>query len=122
MPAAIYPKFGRAGLFPFFFLMIRRPPRSTLFPYTTLFRSCAIRKCPRIRLWGAGISLCRKLSDRKSTRLNSSHLVISYAVFCLKKKKTQRYNLEVNATVLAPEPGAQVVTRIRDARRLPLEI
>src|SRR5256885_10651931 len=67
--------------------MIRRPPRSTLFPYTTLFRSplCALRA-----LSAAGA--CRQppvpaLADRKSTRLNSSHLVISYAVFCLKKKK-----------------------------------
>src|SRR2546430_3182004 len=78
----------------FFFLMIRRPPRSTLFPYTTLFRSrdCGVsatcrtvsregqrtRPCPA----GAGVEL-----DRKSTRLNSSHSQISYAVFCLKKKK-----------------------------------
>src|SRR5437899_12613426 len=69
----------------FFFLMIRRPPRSTLFPYTTLFRSgavlcplpCALPEYPRP---------CRR-TDRKSTRLNSSHLGISYAVFCLKKKK-----------------------------------
>src|SRR6476660_10131060 len=70
----------------FFFLMIRRPPRSTLFPYTTLFRSrdargglspgatARDRQPPRRR-------------DRKSTRLNSSHQIISYAVFCLKKKK-----------------------------------
>src|SRR2546426_7852622 len=73
--------------------MIRRPPRSTLFPYTTLFRSPAWAGCGtasgrerpgldriwRVRLTGS--------QDRKSTRLNSSHLVISYAVFCLKKKK-----------------------------------
>src|SRR5256885_9888186 len=84
----------------FFFLMIRRPPRSTLFPYTTLFRS--------LRLPGSalGISFAAvqgnaqlqqrpaawregELVDRKSTRLNSSHLVISYAVFCLKKKITK---------------------------------
>src|SRR6267142_5731773 len=71
----------------FFFLMIRRPPRSTLFPYTTLFRSPPgahpghARVRPRIRRAGAG--------DRKSTRLNSSHMSISYAVFCLKKKKKQ---------------------------------
>src|SRR6478735_1717860 len=72
--------------------MIRRPPRSTLFPYTTLLRSAARRSrrasstssdlaCPRARHLG-------ERSDRKSTRLHSSHLVISYAVFCLKKKKT----------------------------------
>src|SRR5256885_13141028 len=72
--------------------MIRRPPRSTLFPYTTLFRSQAresrgerpprhhdaVELVDRVR---------RRIEDRKSTRLNSSHLVISYAVFCLKKKK-----------------------------------
>src|SRR6266576_5462734 len=69
----------------FFFLMIRRPPRSTLFPYTTLFRSAA----------GAAVDLRRAAHrhgdrhrrDRKSTRLNSSHVEISYAVFCFKKKK-----------------------------------
>src|SRR5256885_6477443 len=63
--------------------MIRRPPRSTLFPYTTLFRSDWREKL------SAGDCRClwRPQQDRKSTRLNSSHLVISYAVFCLKKKK-----------------------------------
>src|SRR5256885_16930552 len=75
----------------FFFLMIRRPPRSTLFPYTTLFRST--RRAPGIALSGSPdgrTAQHRKKGDRKSTRLNSSHLVISYAVFCLKKKKTKR--------------------------------
>src|SRR6516165_10867165 len=71
----------------FFFLMIRRPPRSTLFPYTTLFRSHA----PAHRSWGGGLSRAGRrregAGDRKSTRLNSSHSQISYAVFCLKKKK-----------------------------------
>src|SRR5689334_24706222 len=93
----------------FFFLMIRLPPRSTLFPYTTLFRSCWIpfpstppRACADSTHWRArlphprmhaGQQRCsppRRLSaqqDRKSTRLNSSHSSISYAVFCLKKKK-----------------------------------
>src|SRR5260221_8194923 len=77
----------------FFFLMIRRPPRSTLFPYTTLFRS---RECIATKAW-CGSKKCRsrklvlaKSSDRKSTRLNSSHTVISYAVFCLKKKKKNK--------------------------------
>src|SRR2546426_3935859 len=70
--------------------MIRRPPRSTLFPYTTLFRS---ESPPAQSLDGdppadAVPRLCWAHRDRKSTRLNSSHLVISYAVFCLKKKKT----------------------------------
>src|SRR2546430_6818247 len=74
----------------FFFLMIRRPPRSTLFPYTTLFRS-QIRHDRREwdlhdRRTRAG-QLQRPSPDRKSTRLNSSHSQISYAVFCLKKKK-----------------------------------
>src|SRR2546426_5858942 len=83
--------------------MIRRPPRSTLFPYTTLFRSI-FRPFPGIEPSREGcrqggrtcsIGMCRRErpsgllepTDRKSTRLNSSHLVISYAVFCLKKKK-----------------------------------
>src|SRR5205807_5949032 len=69
----------------FFFLKIRRPPRSTLFPYTTLFRS------PRLIFASSTAAdhwsyYQAKGIDRKSTRLNSSHLVISYAVFCLKKK------------------------------------
>src|SRR5256885_4287885 len=79
----------------FFFLMIRRPPRSTLFPYTTLFRSIrvTIRQAPADgyweQVWRKEAFCCSSWGerDRKSTRLNSSHLVISYAVFCLKKKK-----------------------------------
>src|SRR5256885_10502431 len=75
--------------------MIRRPPRSTLFPYTTLFRSGILqpyRKRPFIvsarRLPAPAGAVAAEIGlDRKSTRLNSSHLVISYAVFCLKKKK-----------------------------------
>src|SRR6516162_6641490 len=67
--------------------MIRRPPRSTLFPYTTLFRSWSPSWAPRSRSRAARTS---GNADRKSTRLNSSHLVISYAVFCLKKKKKYR--------------------------------
>src|SRR6266496_6085311 len=71
----------------FFFLMIRRPPRSTLFPYTTLFRSRS-RANRRRKFWPA-VRRLRSKRDRKSTRLNSSHVEISYAVFCLKKKKIQ---------------------------------
>src|SRR5256885_7879237 len=76
----------------FFFLMIRRPPRSTLFPYTTLFRSAALREDTPMTLTPDEVTRVRSLHDRldidrESTRLNSSHLVISYAVFCLKKKK-----------------------------------
>src|SRR3712207_7593930 len=88
----------------FFFLMIRRPPRSTLFPYTTLFRSDgpphdrvragagrrhagALRSVRHAEPRGAGSR------DRKSTRLNSSHANISYAVFCLKKKKKKAHDL-----------------------------
>src|SRR2546428_9587115 len=70
--------------------MIRRPPRSTLFPYTTLFRSsCPKGTCarPRMLLQGAILAPMGDSRDRKSTRLNSSHDQISYAVFCLKKKK-----------------------------------
>src|SRR5207248_9117839 len=80
--------------FLFFFLMIRRPPRSTLFPYTTLFRSQARdhgqhRQRQRRRLFLAAQRTVGQFlpEDRKSTRLNSSHRTISYAVFCLKKKK-----------------------------------
>src|SRR5437899_12028445 len=89
--------------FLFLFLLIRRPPRSTLFPYTTLFRSAGTDK-ENVRTHGGNLLLCLLLCtlahthhgndsehnnrlDRKSTRLNSSHLGISYAVFCLKKKK-----------------------------------
>src|ERR1022692_824445 len=81
---------ARGRVFPFFFLMIRRPPRSTLFPNTTLFRSTSPNSVVEVREKFNSeltISLARKVClDRKSTRLNSSHLVISYAVFCLKKK------------------------------------
>src|SRR3990170_6840653 len=81
----------------FFFLMIRRPPRSTLFPYTTLFRPRNPRLgLPEIwrrpRLVPAGERRRdRARRDRKSTRLNSSHQIISYAVFCLKKKKELKH-------------------------------
>src|SRR5947199_5214349 len=76
--------------------MLRRPPRSTLFPYTTLFRSRAVvgteHRAQASALDGIGLAMAARRSrieavDRKSTRLNSSHLGISYAVFCLKKKK-----------------------------------
>src|SRR2546428_4813305 len=75
------------GLLFFFFLMIRRPPRSTLFPYTTLFRSEPTNS--RVKSYPADDLRARVpvlMTDRKSTRLNSSHDQISYAVFCLKKK------------------------------------
>src|SRR5690348_18383146 len=81
----------------FFFLMIRRPPRSTLFPYTTLFRSrmtndqIAMTKYEiQLGHWCLVIGICSVI-DRKSTRLNSSHPSISYAVFCLKKKINRLY-------------------------------
>src|SRR5256885_12166848 len=90
----------------FFFLMIRRPPRSTLFPYTTLFRSTCVafrhvgaNSFERTSTAGppdpAAVIRCMSpdTADRKSTRLNSSHLVISYAVFCLKKKNYHRCTL-----------------------------
>src|SRR5207244_13322176 len=79
--------------FLFFFLMLRPPPTSTLFPYTTLFRSAhAVVFSSRLSatfLRGKGAAAPGAESDRKSTRLNSSHQIISYAVFCLKKKKNK---------------------------------
>src|SRR5258708_15968246 len=94
--------YAHAALFAhlhFFFLMIRRPPRSTLFPYTTLFRSLIhLRarnedtppKIPNFCLEAHfRLHASRNARDRKSTRLNSSHQIISYAVFCLKKKKKE---------------------------------
>src|SRR2546430_11017545 len=72
--------------------MIRRPPRSTLFPYTTLFRSPVGELLPAVHDFG-GAARNQQPRDRKSTRLNSSHSQISYAVFCLKKKN----NLEREA-------------------------
>src|SRR2546426_1875304 len=98
--------------------MIRRPPRSTLFPYTTLFRSVlrlgggeeTIENMRTlVRDHGAGARHFDEINayshrahgDRKSTRLNSSHLVISYAVFCLKKKKTKRRGNRTSARWIA---------------------
>src|SRR5690606_41304595 len=88
----------------FFFLLIRRPPRSTLFPYTTLFRSTAHRldrRAARTRDDDTRTDRRRRARrDRKSTRLNSSHVKISYAVFCLKKKKyTYVYRPDQSFTV-----------------------
>src|SRR3712207_8628524 len=94
--------------------MIRRPPRSTLFPYTTLFRSAVpaqrdphdgrrparedrVRLVPRVRPARAAVRAQQGRGDRKSTRLNSSHANISYAVFCLKKKKkTQKLEILIH--------------------------
>src|SRR5256886_4176628 len=88
-PRVYIPPSRNRNLF-FFFLMIRRPPRSTLFPYTTLFRSDGGQR--PMRLFAPPATLLGMLAalDRKSTRLNSSHSQISYAVFCLKKKKPSR--------------------------------
>src|SRR5256885_3122803 len=89
--------------------MIRRPPRSTLFPYTTLFRSlarAASASTPE-SFSGYRTTVCPETrttaEDRKSTRLNSSHLVISYAVFCLKKKKKHTSPRVLTACVGEPD-------------------
>src|SRR5690242_21338686 len=97
-----------------FFSTVRRPPRSTLFPYTTLFRSgepdLAEGARGTDRLPGPGLDLhlvpVRDVEDRKSTRLNSSHMSISYAVFCSKKKRATRFS----ASRLAA-PTAQAFAR-----------
>src|SRR2546430_12355448 len=78
--------------------MIRRPPRSTLFPYTTLFRSLLARASAAGSYKFKSRIYCSKrdsLADRKSTRLNSSHSQISYAVFCLKKKKKKKHKYSI---------------------------
>src|SRR5437870_7388950 len=87
--------------------MIRRPPRSTLFPYTTLFRSIS----PRLRNEPVLLrflldSLDDTRRDRKSTRLNSSHVAISYAVFCLKKKKKPHYTSASTTSDSLPSPSS----------------
>src|SRR5258708_28477079 len=101
--------------------MIRRPPRSTLFPYTTLFRSRDVREQgvgqtarllrhllgPTVKAWLNPLPLTNWMpsrysppsKDRKSTRLNSSHQIISYAVFCLKKKKKQETQVQLTSSV-----------------------
>src|SRR5712671_7781175 len=87
--------FLRCCFFFFFFLMIRRPPRSTLFPYTTLFRPRWMNILSEsLRPPSNGKSETAR--DRKSTRLNSSHQIISYAVFCLKKKNNIQNIVENN--------------------------
>src|SRR5437764_6069738 len=109
----MFAPFSLLLLFFFFFLMIRRPPISTLFPYTTLFRSLAGARC-RCASRERRVRLLRAVAvrDRKSTRLNSSHRCISYAVFCLKKKnklikreRNRKLNRELGA-VLAFVVGA----------------
>src|SRR5258708_10635204 len=94
--------------------MIRRPPRSTLFPYTTLFRSIAFGKaralgeCQRREETRNpdGIAYECERRDRKSTRLNSSHQIISYAVFCLKKKKRNPKPRATTSAQPAPQSAA----------------
>src|SRR5436190_11720364 len=103
--------FNVSFFFFFFFLLIRRPPRSTLFPYTTLFRSSSCRRSLRILNARVPAKLAidhrgprvEHVLDRKSTRLNSSHTVISYAVFCLKKKnnKSHTRNYDDNTTYIS---------------------
>src|SRR2546430_8843964 len=94
--------------------MIRRPPRSTLFPYTTLFRSVGAyldhlrveRRLarPTLESYARDLSaLAAYAEDRKSTRLNSSHSQISYAVFCLKKKKKHNKKRDVTCTISRPD-------------------
>src|SRR5262245_62705517 len=102
--------------------MIRRPPRSTLFPYTTLFRSPAAsaRRLGRgssTRRARCGRARARGRRDRKSTRLNSSHLGISYAVFCLKKKKKKQKTRNTTTTggTAKKQPQKNVVQDTRSS-------
>ena len=106
-----------------FFLMIRRPPRSTLFPYTTLFRSGShvfdYGNNIRAQAEKAGIEnafdirgFVPEYVDRKSTRLNSSHKPISYAVFCLKKKKTYTTNTHRSLLLVHPCTSPSLSSRL----------
>src|SRR5438067_6631175 len=83
----------------FFFLRIRRPPRSTLFPYTTLFRSMVDWLLKRDEPLIVDYHNITEARDRKSTRLNSSHVSISYAVFCLKKKKKTKFLIRITYNI-----------------------
>src|SRR5258708_8665514 len=102
--------------------MIRRPPRSTLFPYTTLFRSISHRpdEYSSPEAIGTGVEVLA-LTDRKSTRLNSSHQIISYAVFCLKKKKTKKKenndsSIAIDVLSNYSRPRRPVVSAVMHAR------
>src|SRR2546430_13208174 len=99
--------------------MIRRPPRSTLFPYTTLFRSdhdwSAKRGIGTLKFLVAGVSH----GDRKSTRLNSSHSQISYAVFCLKKKKTNKQKQDTHHPQNSASRKTDSVSNTDDVARAP---
>src|SRR2546422_5667378 len=102
--------------------MIRRPPRSTLFPYTTLFRSrspACVGTAPASRHERAAPRCQRDGQDRKSTRLNSSHGYISYAVFCLKKKKT-RHEGQLHTGLLDRERDEQTLRPVPMSRILTL--
>src|SRR5207302_5333437 len=97
--------------------MIRPPPRSTLFPYTTLFRSplhVGVDAPSALRCLGPGSERPCPALDRKSTRLNSSHVKISYAVFCLKKKKKKKKRIH---THYLEKPLKQAVCDAQHARR-----
>src|SRR3989442_4272779 len=96
--------------------MIRRPPRSTLFPYTTLFRSAARKLYVGILELLTPPKPKKQDADRKSTRLNSSHVRISYAVFCLKKKK----KLKVSTTSNDCPPGESSTRQLRHLSLTPI--
>src|SRR2546422_210622 len=110
----------------FFFLMIRRPPRSTLFPYTTLFRSRCCQPgsntadCRAVdpAVYGYASVVTSRPRDRKSTRLNSSHGYISYAVFCLKKKKKRQKQRRLTQ-IITREVDTIIETECGTATRVP---
>src|SRR5439155_12354559 len=98
--------------------MIRRPPGCTLFPYTTLFRSRRLRRCPPLRAQGRWAAEWDR--DRKSTRLNSSHVAISYAVFCFKKKMSRPVPTLANRNVhgAGPQEGSDDETSLSSLMRI----
>src|SRR6202521_5186521 len=120
----LVPNHFRGCLLACFFLMIRRPPRSTLFPYTTLFRSTSgTTGSPK----GATLSHFNIVNnaplDRKSTRLNSSHLRISYAVFCLKKKNNTTVTISAHGlAVLLPAQNSDEQYRLGRDGSMPIEL
>src|SRR5215468_10492052 len=112
----------RCVLYLFFFLMIRRPPRSTLFPYTTLFRSADTSAWFVLEVVPRNEPSASEQPDRKSTRLNSSHITTSYAVFCLKKKNSTEIAAMVAKSKERLAAKLATLLEVAEARRKALDL